>query len=96
MFGLISGLKWRPPLGLPRAAALAIALAALLPSVEASAASRVIKVSSEKTTQISVAKGKPQTLRTSTPFYEIVIGDPEIANVNPLTDSSFYVLGNNL
>ncbi len=30
------------------------------------------------------------------PFYEIVIGDPEIANVNPLTDDSFYVLGNNL
>ena len=30
------------------------------------------------------------------PFYEIVIGDPEVANVNPLTDDSFYVLGNTL
>jgi pilus assembly protein CpaC len=33
---------------------------------------------------------------TSAAFYQIVIGDPEIANVNPLTDKSFYVLGNNL
>ena len=45
---------------------------------------------------IKIAKGKPKTIKTNVPFYEIVIGDPEIANVNPLTDSSFYVLGNNL
>lgn len=56
----------------------------------------VIFVSSSKTTQVKVAKGKPQTIKTNSPFYEIVIGDPEIANVNPLTDKSFYVLGNNL
>ncbi|HTV69618.1 MAG TPA: type II and III secretion system protein family protein, partial [Rhizobiaceae bacterium] len=56
----------------------------------------VIFVSSAKTTQVKVAKGKPQTIKTNAPFYEIVIGDPEIANVNPLTDKSFYVLGNNL
>ncbi|RUY96206.1 type II and III secretion system protein family protein, partial [Mesorhizobium sp. M7A.F.Ca.CA.001.12.2.1] len=43
-----------------------------------------------------VAKGKPKTIITSAAFYQIVIGDPEIANVNPLTDKSFYVLGNNL
>ena len=49
-----------------------------------------------RTTSIKIAKGKPKTIKTSVPFYEIVIGDPEIANVNPLTDSSFYVLGNNL
>ena len=49
-----------------------------------------------KTTSIKIAKGKPKTIKTNVPFYEIVIGDPEIANVNPLTDSSFYVLGNKL
>ncbi|ESX26244.1 type II and III secretion system protein [Mesorhizobium sp. LSHC440B00] len=45
---------------------------------------------------MKVAKGKPKTVMTNAAFYQIVIGDPEIANVNPLTDKSFYVLGNNL
>ncbi|ANT52153.1 type II and III secretion system protein family protein [Mesorhizobium amorphae] len=56
----------------------------------------VVYVSATKNTSIKVAKGKPKTIMTSAAFYQIVIGDPEIANVNPLTDKSFYVLGNNL
>ena len=62
----------------------------------AAAANDVIHISSTKNASIKIAKGKPQTIKTNVPFYEIVIGDPEIANVNPLTDHSFYVLGNNL
>lgn len=62
----------------------------------AAAASDVIMMSANKNATIRIAKGKPRTIKTSTPFYEIVIGDPEVANVNPLTDDSFYVLGNNL
>ena len=56
----------------------------------------VLNISSSRNTVLKIAKGKPKTIRTSAAFYEIVIGDPEIANVNPLTDRSFYVLGNNL
>lgn len=56
----------------------------------------VIRIAAGKTTPVKVAKGKPQTIRTSAAFYEIVVGDPEVANVNPLTDNSFYVLGNQL
>ncbi|WP_292437372.1 type II and III secretion system protein family protein [Mesorhizobium sp.] len=56
----------------------------------------VVYVSATKNASIKVAKGKPKTIMTSAAFYQIVIGDPEIANVNPLTDKSFYVLGNNL
>ena len=75
----------------------AAAVLALLPWVEhAQAKSNVIQISSDRTTSIKIAKGKPKTIKTNVPFYEIVIGDPEIANVNPLTDSSFYVLGNKL
>lgn len=62
----------------------------------AQAANDVIHISSTKNASIKIAKGKPRTIKTNAAFYEIVIGDPEIANVNPLTDSSFYVLGNNL
>jgi pilus assembly protein CpaC len=56
----------------------------------------VVHISSSRNTSIKIAKGKPKTIRTDARFYEIVIGDPEIANVNPLTDRSFYVLGNSL
>lgn len=59
-------------------------------------ANDVVTISANKNATVKVAKGKPRTVRTSVPFYEIVIGDPEIANVNPLTDKSFYVLGNEL
>jgi pilus assembly protein CpaC len=56
----------------------------------------VVHLASSKSAAIKVARGKPQTVKTSAPFYEIVIGDPDVANVNPLTDRSFYVLGNQL
>lgn len=56
----------------------------------------VIYVANANTRSIKVAKGKPQTIRMGTAFSEIVVGDPAIANVNPLTDRSFYVLGEKL
>ncbi len=62
----------------------------------AAAKDRVVEVSAAQNKVVKVSKGKPQTINTSAAFYEIVIGDPEIANVNPLTDKSFYVLGNKL
>ena len=68
----------------------------LLAATERAAANDVIHISSTKNTSIRIAKGKPRTIKTNVPFYEIVIGDPEVANVNPLTDDFFYVLGNNL
>jgi len=78
----------------------AIALAALLAmpgfTAPARAGNEIVYVSANKNASIKVAKGKPKTIMTSAAFYQIVIGDPEIANVNPLTDKSFYVLGNNL
>lgn len=50
-------------------------------------------VSGRTTATVSVAKGKPRTVKTDNSFSEIVVGDPEIATVSPLTDQSFYVLG---
>jgi pilus assembly protein CpaC len=81
------------------APAMFFAAAALLCAVGATRAlanGDVIHISSDAHKSIKVAKGKPQTIRTSVPFSQIVIGDPEIANVNPLTDHSFYVLGTKL
>ena len=56
----------------------------------------VIRISSTKPASVKIAKGKPRTIKTDVPFYEIVVGDPSVANINPLTDQSFYVLGNEL
>ncbi|TIT57097.1 MAG: secretin, partial [Mesorhizobium sp.] len=86
-------------LRLVRALAMAASLAAsgMLAFVGAAKADNdIVHVSSTRNASIKVAKGKPKTIMTSAAFYQIVIGDPEIANVNPLTDKSFYVLGNNL
>ncbi|UVK36682.1 type II and III secretion system protein family protein [Mesorhizobium sp. AR10] len=86
-------------LRLVRALAMAASLAAvgmLGFGAPAKAGNDIVYVSSTKNASIKVAKGKPKTIMTSAAFYQIVIGDPEIANVNPLTDKSFYVLGNNL
>ena len=76
--------------------ALPSALLPMSANAQAQASNNVIQISSTKNASIKIAKGKPKTIKTNVPFYEIVIGDPEIANVNPLTDRSFYVLGNNL
>jgi pilus assembly protein CpaC len=76
--------------------AASIAAGGLVAATAEAAADEVIHISSSKNASIKIAKGKPRTIKTNVPFYEIVIGDPDVANVNPLTDDSFYVLGNNL
>ncbi|RJT30356.1 type II and III secretion system protein family protein [Mesorhizobium waimense] len=98
MFGL-NNYRLTQWLRLTRALAAAASLVAagvLGLSAPARANNDVVYVSATKNTSIKVAKGKPKTIMTNAAFYQIVIGDPEIANVNPLTDKSFYVLGNNL
>jgi pilus assembly protein CpaC len=45
---------------------------------------------------IKIAKGKPKTIRVSQGYSELVVGDPDVANITPLTDQSFYVLGHKL
>ena len=78
------------------AAGLAVALMTAVPIATQPASAQAIQVSAERSSSVKVAKGKPQTVKTNAAFYEIVIGDPSIANVTPLTDRSFYVLGNEL
>lgn len=62
----------------------------------AQADEKVVHMSAGENGTLKVAKGKPRTVKASSKFYEIVVGDPEVANVTPLTDRSFYVLGNGL
>ncbi|RVH44665.1 type II and III secretion system protein family protein [Sinorhizobium meliloti] len=65
-------------------------------SPTASANGDSVEISSNLSRSVKVAKGKTVTIRAVQRFDEIVIGDPEIATVTPLTDRSFYILGNEL
>ncbi|MGZ9187340.1 MAG: pilus assembly protein N-terminal domain-containing protein, partial [Candidatus Binatia bacterium] len=72
-------------------AVLAMAFAA---SNSRAAESSDIQISgSERTTSITVTLGKSRDLRTAVPFSEVSVGDPEVADVNPLTDRSLSILG---
>ncbi len=45
------------------------------------------------TRAVKVASGKTKTMRTDQTFSEIVVGDPDVAVVTPLTDRTFYIVG---
>ncbi|MEL6203457.1 MAG: type II and III secretion system protein family protein [Pseudomonadota bacterium] len=75
--------------------ALALACAVPLASMTiASASDGIVNISSGREAPLTVEKGKPKTIRTGRAYYEVVVGDPEIATVQPLTNRSFYVIGN--
>ena len=86
-------LIWKYCLG---AVALAIA-GAIVPAPTVQAAARIVKLSAEERVgRIQIVSGRSETLRLSIPFSEIVVGDPETADVNPLSDRMLYVLGQKL
>lgn len=47
----------------------------------------------KRTAAIAVAAGKSKDVRTDSSFLDISVGDPDIADVNPLTDRSLSILG---
>lgn len=78
---------------------LLLSLALALPIADAFAAGeaqaqRMVQIQGAKrTAQVSVSIGKTEDVRTDTSFADILVGDPEIADVNPLTDHSLSILG---
>lgn len=78
---------------------IAVAMAAgaslmLVSSVAEGQPQRVVTFNGPKrTAMVTVAMGKTEDVRTDQSFVELVVGDPEIADVNPLTDRSLTILG---
>ncbi len=61
---------------------------------DAAAQPRYIEIrNSADTASIRVSNGKSENVRTDATFSEIVVADPEIADVVPLTDRSLSILG---
>jgi len=69
--------------------------AAMLPGGAGDAkAQRVLQLAAPKrTAAVAVAVGKSEDVRTDSSFGDILVGDPEIADVNPLTDRTLSILG---
>lgn len=57
-------------------------------------AQRMVQINAaKKTALLTVAVGKTEDVRTDASFVDLVVGDPEIADVAPLTDRSLSILG---
>lgn len=83
------------------APALALALVALpvscLMAPGVASAATLLKISGEdRVARLKVVQGHSETFRLTVPFGEIVVGDPETADVNALSDRTLYVLGRKL
>lgn len=76
-------------------AMLLLMMAALTPGAT-NALAKGLLVKSHGNHDVKVVLGKPKTIRSDLSFEEIVVGNPGIADVQPLTDRSFYVLGSKL
>ncbi len=68
---------------------LALAIATLAPA----RAQTLVEIGDSKLGAVRVTQGKSQPLQTSRGFVDVVVGDPDIADVMPLTDTTMYVLG---
>ena len=83
---------WLRDLAVALAAALAMAL--LFMAGDAYAQDHIIQITgSNHTAMVMVTIGKSQDVRTGTSFVDVMVGDPEVADVNPLTDHTLSILG---
>jgi pilus assembly protein CpaC len=76
------------------AAIASVAFASFAPMLVGTAqAQRLLSLnSSRRTALVAVSVGKTEDLRIDAPFMEVTVGDPEVADVTPLTDHSISIL----
>ena len=76
------------------AAALIAVIGPCVLSFGEAQAERVIQIGAQQAHRDGqVFIGKSEDVRTDTSFVDITVGDPEVADVNPLTDRSLSILG---
>jgi pilus assembly protein CpaC len=73
---------------------LAIALCVSLLCAAGAKAQKLIHISgNDRTMSVTVPIGKSQDIRTEIGFVDVTVGDPEVADINPLTDHTLSILG---
>jgi pilus assembly protein CpaC len=78
--------------GLIRAALVAATALALAPAA-AHADQRITLASGMHTSTVRVTVGKTEDVHTDQNLVDITVGDPDVADVNPLTDHALSILG---
>ena len=74
--------------------AVVIAAGLLTHSLPPAQAQKMVSIGGPKrTAMVAVSIGKTEDVRTDTSFVDLQVGDPEVADVNPLTDKSLTILG---
>ena len=75
------------------ALATVVAATLLCMAGDAYAQQRTIQISgANRTAMVTVTIGKSQDVRTDTSFVDVMVGDPDVADVNPLTDHTLSIL----
>jgi hypothetical protein len=88
------GNQGRRPLATLALIALASAAAVFAPDAPGNAQERLVALSmGARSSSITITAGKTQDVRVDAPFTDVTVGDPEIADVTPLTDHSLSILG---
>ena len=76
------------------ALSLAAALALPLAAADDTQAQQLLQISgARRTVMVTIAVGKTEDVRVDVPFSDITVGDPEVADVAPLTDHTLSILG---
>jgi len=76
------------------ASAIAVMAPLLWTGDSVRAQERVVQISGpNRTAMIVVSVGKSQDVRTDAGFVDVMVGDPDVADVNPLTDHTLSILG---
>lgn len=70
-----------------------VAGVSLLCSASAKAQKLIQIAGADRTVMMTVPIGKSQDVRTDANFLDITVGDPDVADVNPLTDHTLSILG---
>jgi pilus assembly protein CpaC len=84
---------WLRDLAISLLVALAASLLCIVGDAHA-AEQRIIQIGgNDRTAMVTVTIGKSRDVRTDNSFVDITVGDPEVADVNPLTDHSLSILG---
>jgi pilus assembly protein CpaC len=82
---------WLRDLAIALVVALALTLIGMIGS--AYAQERIVQIAgAHRTAMVTVTMGKSQDVRTDRSFVDVTVGDPTVADVNPLTDHSLSIL----
>src|SRR5882672_3426900 len=74
------------------ASVVAVTAISAVPATDAQA-ERLIQISGAKrTVSVTIAVGKTEDVHVDAPFSDITVGDPEVADVAPLTDQTLSIL----